>query len=120
MEIKATDLRIGNIVRHKNGTKLYISATILFQGGIDEYLKPMPLNGTHLIQSGFIKNEFGVFVMDNKIIGFIEIDIKNKTFSIGGSDSVTSGQQYCGRINYVHQLQNLYFALTGEELILKN
>lgn len=24
------------------------------------------------------------------------------------------------RIKYVHQLQNLYFALTGEELVLKN
>lgn len=117
MKIKTTDFRIGNIVKHKNGIKLHISATILYQGGIDEYLKPIPLNGSQLIQFGFIKSGFGSFVMDNKIIGFIEIDIKYKTFSVGGSGSITGGQLYIGKIHYVHQLQNLYFALTNKELI---
>jgi hypothetical protein len=30
------------------------------------------------------------------------------------------GNKYDVKIKYVHQLQNLYFALTGEELQLKN
>lgn len=34
--------------------------------------------------------------------------------SVDGSNSV-----YCKEIKYVHQLQNLFFALTGEELTIK-
>jgi len=30
------------------------------------------------------------------------------------------GGSYLGCVKYVHELQNLYFALTGEELELKN
>jgi len=49
----------------------------------------------------------------------------NPQKDIGVSFSLTTGEihfvagNYYKKIEYVHQLQNLYFALTGEELTIK-
>jgi hypothetical protein len=41
---------------------------------------------------------------------------KDGTAVVSGWDSATSGQSVEVPCEYLHQLQNLYFALTGEEL----
>ena len=66
---------------------------------------PIPLTEEWLIKFGFIKvwNNYRLkplgYLIDNRLI--------------------TVGSNYLRHIKYVHQLQNLYFALTGEELQLK-
>lgn len=50
--------------------------------------------------------------------GELEIRLLGHTFHIWRSDGQTESCNYRNHINHVHQLQNLYFALTGEELAI--
>ena len=80
-----------------------------------ELIKPIPLTEKWLLKFGFdkIKMESILYSKYSKgYLGGIEIDLRK---------SEIEGWQitYCNYvIKYVHQLQNLYFALTNEELIL--
>lgn len=51
--------------------------------------------------------------------GEIFYELVNYELGICGKDSAISGHIYYAKCRYVHQLQNLYFALTGEELEIK-
>lgn len=83
--------------------------------GIGEYLKdlsPIPLTEEWLFKFGFISNPYedryekGLLHIEcNKTRGVLEFWIERLPFSL--------------TIKYVHSLQNLYFALTGEELTIK-
>lgn len=79
------------------------------------FLKPIPITEEWLVRFGFksqdLSSEF--FTQFNK--GIVSIVFRNKSILI-----VCVGTQRVDHNNfkYVHQLQNLYFALTGEELIL--
>ena len=64
---------------------------------------------------------------DGLISDFKSLPIGNNTYLSGSEngvwvDKVVDGKDYSvglGGAIFVHQLQNLYFALTGKELILK-
>ncbi len=75
-------------------------------------LNYIPLTEEWLAKLGFEKienpNNTGTFLWTINEIGFIQSD----KFYCASIDSLIE-------IQYVHQLQNLYFALTGEELTLK-
>lgn len=49
----------------------------------------------------------------------LQIKINENKYVLFGSESCTSGQCFIGNIKHLHQLQNLYFDLTGEELTIK-
>jgi len=114
----ARNLRIGNWVVI-DGSKEEICDNIMFdydEGAwyIDNrhitLVKPIPLTEEWLLRFGFkrekeehINNQY----RNNRMI--LELDVNDKlTYSFGDADSVA--------VIYVNQLQNLYFALTGEEL----
>lgn len=108
MAIKASELRIGNIV--------FFSDTLMephkIKAGrlIDLYcdsFNSIPLTEDWLLKFGFEKRknsyEYGLFVLyqeDSGRFGFTEFAV-------------------IVYINHVHKLQNLYFALTGQELEVK-
>ena len=51
------------------------------------------------------------------------MNIPSENFEIwrtDGEKDFNIGQGFKHRLKYVHQLQNLYFALTGKELKIKN
>lgn len=79
----------------------------------------IPLNEEWLIKFGFIKryerNEVGLHYSLNEDRVYLIDDIfeYERTFVIGGG-RYNLFQEY----RFVHQLQNLYFVLTGEELKL--
>jgi hypothetical protein len=127
--MKANSLRIGNLVS-QNGFYGYVYSIesaeprndirfsdkdiiTLFDNGmtyvpIDE-IEPIPLTEEWLIKFGF-----------NKVCSmYIRIsDINEMEFF---DNIITFKDWFCKlekKIQYVHQLQNLYFALTGEELKL--
>jgi hypothetical protein len=75
-------------------------------------VKPIPLTEEWLLKFGFEKNSY--WFKDDNMLRFGLID--NKLHCSIGNDE--NGFLY-NRINYVHQLQNLYFALTGQELEFK-
>ncbi len=124
--MKANELRIGNCVKtqiHGVGAVEAISETkILYSSNYDslniEYFEPIPLTEERLLRFGFIKNDW----TDNgKIIYYgwqngtvlLETDSNNSFFVLDGKHGEFNN------IEHVHQIQNLYFALTNKELTIK-
>ncbi|CAB4128101.1 hypothetical protein UFOVP104_16 [uncultured Caudovirales phage] len=133
--IKSNELRIGNlvdmcgvkeihsIIKTTNGSfKLEINEKRSSGVSVSEMcpieslsLKPIPLSNVWLVRFGFKLSEEGFLkIKTKKRKTYLEVNIKTKrTIVISGhyfNDFVN--------INYVHQLQNLYFSLTGVELEL--
>ena len=110
--IQANELRIGNwmmgnvpfqIEPNDIGLDYYHEQ----QKGVSRW-EPIPLTEEWLIKFGF-KRLFDKFWMKKHLLlnnGFVPM------FTDGNYHEEEIGEQ----LKYVHQLQNLYFALTGEEL----
>jgi len=125
--MKATELRIRNHVRQRNQTNPndYWKIRHLSETDNLDNLEPIKLTKARLIYFGFeeIKN-------DSYINGFqyhlqVNGEGRDGTWFDGignledtlGVNTLCRGNYICGIVKYVHQLQNLYFALTGKELI---
>lgn len=116
--MKANELRIGNWVKRLDNTEFQVSGEDIhiisnWSGSKDLLPNPIPLTEEWLLKFGFKLN------MDwfnwNAAIGENEIG----DFKLALRHTDDFGWFYksrCTPIKYVHQLQNLYFALTGEEL----
>jgi hypothetical protein len=140
--MKNTDLRIGNKLQKDNGeifTVLRIDNTndvlVEEQRGLltlDYNLFGIPLTEDWLLKFGFEKTKVrGLY--DNSFLmhNVLKSDLYFRPSYQGGyywgfitPDSITASEIehefYDAKpVQYVHQLQNLYFALTGEELTLK-
>lgn len=120
--IKANELRIGNWVEMKTvliGSKWEAIESELINmndmgsgNGTYASYKPIPLTEEWLIKFGFdveinVDNGDWYFKQSKVDVSFGLIKDDN------GSWELYTGSR---KIKYVHQLQNLYFALTGEEL----
>jgi hypothetical protein len=120
--MKAEELRIGNYLTSEINPLVNISALhILSIAEGNEEFKPIPLNEEWLIKAGFQKDEQGWFNIHFKIEGFapnsFSVNVNSKATSICSHTNAYEGViSYVKQIEYVHQLQNLYFSLTGEEL----
>ena len=104
--LKANELRIGNWI--SNGA---MPITAGFdQISYAEIFQPIPLTDDWLIRFGFEKFRLikGGIVFDNS---WLRINESMVAYWRGG---------FIGKIQHVNSLQNLYFALTGSELTLKN
>lgn len=115
--MESNELRIGNLIHHNDGTAMPIeyftesSITLTTPKGgnwhfrYDE-VEPIPLTKEHLLFFGFIPtyHESG------------------KSFSSWEKDGHSWLKEdftllwFGTKVEYVHQLQNLYFALKGKEL----
>ncbi|HHT04032.1 MAG TPA: hypothetical protein GX005_06925 [Bacteroidales bacterium] len=79
-----------------------------------EYIKPIPLTEQWLLDFGFkVKREF----YDKGKLSILLANLKD--YHSNGRVYYNSWAIMESQPKYVHQLQNLYFALTQEELILK-
>lgn len=113
-ELKATDLRIGNYVTQKGARFVEIvdfeHFELLSRKAI--VLEPIQLTEEWLLKFGFEKQERIngidynlhplIFMFKNKSIWMLKIQMQ----------TIDNGN----KIKHVHQLQNLYFALTNTEL----
>ena len=114
--MKATELRIGNYVWYGDG-ELKIDINVLYDIKVYNALgtKPIPLTEEWLLKFGFEKRGYVKF-LGNAYQRFVLG--RNGIYSI---NEIAYIYEVCDHdlceIRYVHQLQNLYFALTGEELI---
>lgn len=124
--MKITELRIGNLVtvggfgigkimginleHPANGNCLVFKFTDGTYATVDfENAKQIPLTEEWLLKFGFEK--------DNKWI--FHIKLMKGYININGVFCLFEYKENHQNIIYVHQLQNLYFALTGNELELK-
>ncbi len=118
--IQAKDLRIGNYIdtAYKGKPKQIerITEIVVDAGNIKglsySSLKPIPLTEEWLIKFGFEIYK-GVEDIHYSHNNFWDIDRR-----IGGN-YFRCDHLELENIKYVHQLQNLYFALTSEELTIK-
>lgn len=134
--MKASELRIGNWVNSEGifyatdqpyakigaigpgkSIGLERTNTSSLDGGDTDQIAPIPLNEEWLIKLGFVR----VSSYDDEWC--IE---SYRHFRIAFDRDGDIGTAHLGRykgtykiIDYVHQLQNLYFALTGTELTIK-
>ena len=108
--MKASELRIGNWYDH-NGTTEQISAWVINE--VWEYervwCKPIPLTREWLLKFGL---KYSYIDKNRFFMLGVDIYIFNANTIIFNPSSTF----LCVKLEYVHQLQNLYFALTGEEL----
>ena len=112
--MKASELRIGNWVNWYNEwhQDLYFDAQITidsFNNTDFSRARPIPLTEEWLQKFGFDANQ------DLYVRGLI----MRYNFSYQIIELVRFETIIDFKVEYVHTLQNLYFALTGEELILK-
>lgn len=123
--MKANELRIRNVVNFSN--KKWQIVSIHADGSIRimkenefpqdihvNFVVPIPLTEEWLLKFGFDKIRVREYEK-----GDMSIYCGKKTISINvGFCNECGGYEIKVEIKYVHQLQNLYFALTGEELKL--
>lgn len=110
--MKENEIRIGNWVKFEHGNGYEEIVQFKFDNWKYFYgttTTPIPLTEEWLIKFGFEGNIIAV----NDL--WIEHD-GDVGYYLADDHSIGVGMDY---IKYVHQLQNLYFALTGEELTIK-
>ena len=116
--MKAEELRIGNLIlTTKDSNKDYVTTKV--SGAIIDYVEceiilatPIRLTEEWLQKLGFDKVR-NCYLVRN---GF-EAGLDGNDFT-SGTWTIIIAKKLPVKIKYVHQLQNLYFALTGEELTL--
>jgi hypothetical protein len=137
--MKANELRIGNYILRNglpctveiiNGetSEIHFLGKDFYFSDFDENLEAIPLTEEWLVKFGFEK-----FVYEDEDVGYgteYKLKASQDVFMVYSDDfSVGLYSDEYGEKNdiaviptfennkYVHQLQNLYFALTGKELI---
>lgn len=108
--MKASELRIGNYVYFEHDKKNLELLKFDFDMGWNmDYIKPIPLTEEWLIKFGYMFNNC-YYLKDDSDIEFFK----------------SNGKLFCefygnwfSNIEYVHDLQNLHFAIYKEELKIK-
>lgn len=112
--MKASETRLNNLI-FKNGIITEITPDIMLE--LLRYstpFEPMPLTEEILLRFGFIKESKFSYSFKNFLVEFMFQDITlSFRIKISEKESV-----FLTDLHYVHELQNLYFALTKEELTL--
>jgi hypothetical protein len=119
--MRAEELRIGNYAQLDGGIEC-IDVYDLLDIVSDNFIvcNPIPLTEEWLLKFGFKKDVDGSFAK-NDISIFLDKRFKTNLYlQTNESDRKFNWFGFECKIKYVHQLQNLYFALTGEELTIKN
>lgn len=139
--MKSNELRIGNWVQTNNGHVLAISLIdsdpeiIAGHGSSDDYeglralgsVKPIKLTEEWLIKFGFTGGQGSLSLGDGRYCYVSLRSIKFAGYIKEGKkihapecyDYVSDGEYHHSKLRYVHQLQNLHFALEGTELKTK-
>ena len=135
--MEAKEIRIGNLIqsriplygswagRQRFDKEIYIVGADTFQNDIEKYFTGIPLTEDWLLKMGFVQDlkYTDFFAPDD--IGMM-ISKKDDLYGIRFSlDVSVTGifnlfeSEPISIIKYVHQLQNIYYALTGTELTIK-
>ncbi|HZH37103.1 MAG TPA: hypothetical protein VEX65_07510 [Flavisolibacter sp.] len=130
--IKSSEYRLGNYLMHKTGVRiLTVQCThdhfaLLAKGG-EKDMFPVVLSAPVLEKCGFLENkkyallpESREFILLIPVMGSGEIEmrayIKNNKECF--ARVMLSGVPVSNNFFHLHQLQNIYFSLTGAELDL--
>jgi len=115
MQLSSTDLRIGNWVQHEPHEDEIWQVDLKLLDFIEcqsVYVVGLPITPDILIGAGFEVKDMADLGM------LIQFKISNEISVYYHEESIWVGQ-HDTTCTYVHQLQNLYHALTGQELTIK-
>ncbi len=126
--MEARDLRIGNLIKDCEGV-IFRVAGMPQNGGVNitadsttykiDVFLPVPLTEDILLKCGFeLKGDVYTICCEDGWC-YLIIDKGDMSASIQQDDEDIRHDYPCLKLSttqYLHQLQNLYFALTGEEL----
>ena len=119
MTLDSHEIRLGNTYKIEMGDGTYKSDLInledlsnLLDDDLDDFYQAMEISSKWLLNLGFIYNDFeGLYEKAGFDIDILDGEYCHFYFCQYGD--------WYKEIKYVHQLENLYFALTGEELTYK-
>ena len=117
--MESKEVRIGNLFKDKYSSKIIkvngiTENDIYFSGNFTKEWQAVPIEITEewLLKFGF-KVDYGCIILStNRGVITIEEDLAEIS-------SVITHNGFMAPCRYVHELQNLYFALTGKELEIK-
>jgi hypothetical protein len=118
--MEAKELRVGNYVDTEDGVFMVAEIhknDIIMMNDLfwaRDFVKPIPLTEEWLLKFGLNSSDYITLEKNECIL----LDIHQDTVWIGDKEAF----EYAAgiHIQHVHQLQNLYYALTNEELTIKN
>ena len=111
--INPRDLRIGNLFNSDEPTK--VEAWMLLEESKIVF-KPIHITEEWLLKFGFVIDRNGYYDSEGGKQGLSFAVTQDGGFLPCWQDRVLNPNKI---LKYVHQLQNLYFELTGEELTIK-
>lgn len=126
MQLEPNELRYGNYVLHNDAIDTICEIGQSYNGYTEKQgyfnfgkysIEPIPLTEQWLINFGFDKSWDSTFfnlVLPNKYKVYISISLELESYQL-----CQSVQGFSIDIKFVHDLQNLYYSLTKQELILK-
>lgn len=126
MSMRENELRVGVYIYYLEEVFKVDAECISMHWGddLDDAYRPIPLTEEWLLKFGFKKNidyelinEYGKLSESNGRRG-VGLYFNDGEWFVTFREDVGCGWNDLNEINYVHQLQNLYFALTGDELII--
>ncbi len=113
-QVEQIDNKIGRIgVRDKDGNRCGVLA-------VDAKCQPIPLTEDLLLKCGFKHDQFGDFGLcldDDNFALWIVAD--KSLYGSWRACLIYKGNYITNNFGSLHQLQNLYFAITGRELGVK-
>lgn len=116
--MKSNELRIGNLILWKGIEVKKVDANIIARADLDPEgfnmnYKPIPLKDNWLLKFGFehIHDDLFKLHITESVLLIVNLNILSKDIAI-----CINNQRFYIAKKYVHQLQNLYFSLTGKEL----
>jgi hypothetical protein len=124
-ELQSKDLRIGNLVKSVITNQDYKMDTwglrVIEDGNYQNsyntetrVFNPITITEEWLLKFGFLKDFSGIYrFWKFECYDYLKDEDCIRIYFGGDEDNPIE-------ITYIHELQNLYFALTGEELELKN
>jgi hypothetical protein len=119
--MKASELRIGNYY-NQNGAIGQVTPNTIEEAWTSErsWIKPIPLTEEWLLRFGFkLVSSYN----KEKMVFLLQFGLSKDNFTFESNYGELIYFRYNGNyisVKNVHNLQNLYFALTGEELIINN
>jgi hypothetical protein len=118
MELK--DLRLGNYIQDKSGNIKSVEALSSTRGieveGANplEIYEPILLNSEWLLRLGFYASGSSWLHISKSSSGF-DVQLLDELYFLN-----SDGLPFSNGFTYVHQLQNLYYAMTGSELMVES
>jgi hypothetical protein len=114
MVMKAQELRINNYLTKIDGTSIQVTSLEIkcaeeMNGHFNSTFEPIPLTEEWLLKLGFVNNCLTIKGILFEV-GYVGYDFVNNEMTLRINQFISL------KIQHVHQLQNLYFTLTNEEL----